>query len=488
MKKNDLSHNIKKVMVVYLILLLGLITYITYFNLFKAPEIANMPNNNRLWAKRNEVLRGTIYDRDGNALTSGERTGALTQTRKYLQGDLYAHVLGYVDPKYGLTGLEKLYDSELINYESTSLKSFFKSFNFKEDFKNRKEDDKKVGNSLVATLSTKVQKAAYDALGANKGAVVALNPKTGEILASVSKPTFNPNDLDNAMKTINANPDNHIMINRAVSGMYPPGSTFKIVTLSSALENLPGVADRTFNDTGKIEFGGDNKPLPNENGVAYGSIDLKKAVSVSSNVVFGTLAMELGNSKLKKTAEDYGFNVGVPSDGIIVDNSKFPSLNKAEKGNIARSGIGQSSILATPMQMALIASTVANDGVMMEPHLVSKVVNKDGDVVETIAPKEVKRVISKDQASIIKNYMKGVVDDRINGKWTSFKGLNAAGKTGTAEWEKNGKMQTPHSWFIGFAPVDDPTVAVAVIVEEGGAGSGIAAQIGAKVMRAALGK
>ncbi|MPQ42696.1 peptidoglycan D,D-transpeptidase FtsI family protein [Clostridium tarantellae] len=488
MKKTDLSSNIRKVMVVYLILLLGLITYITYFNLFKAPEIAQMPSNNRLWAKRNEVLRGTIYDRDGNALTSGERTGALTQTRQYLKGDLFSHILGYVNPKYGLTGLEKLYDSQLINYDSTSLKNFLKSFNFKKDFKNRESDDKKIGNSLVTTLSTKVQQVAYDALGNNKGAVVALNPKTGEILASVSKPTFNPNDLDNAMKAANSNADNHIMINRAVSGMYPPGSTFKVVTLSSALENITGIVDRTFNDTGKIDFGGNNKPLPNENGAAYGSISLKKALSVSSNVVFGTLAMELGNSNLKKTSEAYGFNLGIPSDGVIIDNSIFPTLPKAEKGNIARSGIGQSSILATPMQMALITSTIANNGVMMEPHLVNKVVNKDGDVVETIAPKEIKRVISKENASIIKNYMKGVVDDRINGRWTSFKGLNAAAKTGTAEWEKNGKLQTPHSWFIGFAPVDNPTVAVAVIVEEGGAGSGIASQIGAKVMRAALGK
>lgn len=486
MKNNkDLSTNITKVMGVYLVLILALITYIVYFSVFKSPEIAEMPNNTRLWAKRNEVLRGTIYDRDKNALTSGERTGTLTQSREYLYGDLYAHALGYVSEKYGLTGLEKLYDSELTNYQTVSLQSFLSSLDIKKELENRDESDKKVGNSLITTLDTDIQRAAYQGVGANKGSVVALNPKTGEILASVSKPTYDPNDLDTAISKANQGDSTFAMINRAVAGMYPPGSTFKVVTLASALENLAGVTDRTFNDTGKLDLGG-GYVLPNYGGNVYGKINLKKALSVSSNIVFGQLALELGNDKLKETAEKFGFNQDTPANGVIIDNSRFPKLDKNEKGNIAQTGIGQSSILSTPMQMALVAATIANDGVMMEPRLVNEVIDKNGNTVKTIQPKQIRRVLDSGNASIIKDYMKGVVDDKVNSSWSYFKGTNAAGKTGTAETGVDG--ETPHSWFIGFAPADDPQIAVAVIVENGGVGSGIAAKIAGSVINTALGR
>lgn len=486
MQKKDLSSNIKKIMVVYLILILGLITYIAYFQLIKGPEIADKSTNNRLWAKRNEVLRGSIYDRNGNALTEGKKTGDLTQSRVYTEGRLFSHTLGYVNEKYGIAGLEKLYDSELTNYRSITLKNFLKTFNFKEDFKNRKKDNIKVGNSIVTTLDTNLQKVAFSALGMNQGAIVALDPKTGEILASVSKPDFDPNDLEQVMKTAHSikDPNKSILLNRAVSGLYPPGSVFKIVTLTSALENMSGVENRTFNDNGKLEFK-DGYELWNDKKSAHGSISLRKALSVSSNVVFGTLAMELGNDKLKNTAEKFGFNKGVSSDGVVIDNSQFPTLSKEKKGEIAQSGIGQASVLASPMQMALVAATVANDGVMMEPKLVNKVINKDGETVKNIGTKEIARIMSEKDANTIQSYMETVVKDRINSNWTFFRGLDAAGKTGTAQ-HKEGDIA--HSWFIGFAPANNPKIAIAVIVENGGAGSGIASQIAAKVIRAAEGK
>ncbi|SHE69801.1 peptidoglycan D,D-transpeptidase FtsI family protein [Clostridium fallax] len=488
----DLSGSIKKVLVVYLFLIVGLISYIAYFQVFKAPEIADKPQNKRLWAERNKVLRGTIYDRNKNPLTTSQRKDVLTQKRQYVYGDLYAHVLGYVDPRYGLTGLENQYDSELRKYNSVTLKSFLKSLNIKDAFRNRDEKEEKVGNGLITTLDTNLQKVAYEALGNNKGSIVALDPKTGEILASVSKPSFNPNDLENVMNQANSGKlKDNPLINRAVSGMYPPGSTFKVVTLASALENLPGVTSRTFEDNGKIQFNSKDS-LKNLDGNAYGNLSLKQALAVSSNVVFGTLALELGNDKLKATAEKFGFNQNVPSDGTVLDTSKFPTLKSYEKGNIAQSGIGQSSILATPMEMALVASTIANDGVMMEPRLVNEVVNKDGELVRKISPKSVKTVISKDNANIIKDYMRYLVAERVprDSSWNrAFGGLDAAGKTGTADYKlANGTDATPHSWFIGFAPANNPKVAVAVIVENGGAGGGIAAQLAGRVMRAALGK
>ena len=280
-------------------------------------------------------------------------------------------------------------------------------------FQNRKEDDVKIGNGVITTLDPTLQKIAYDALGNNKGAVVALNPKTGEVLAMVSKPTYNPNDLESSMKAANAGTaDNSPLINRATSGLYPPGSTFKTVTLSSALENMPGVTSRTFDDTGKIVFN-EKQSLSNDNGEVNGTIDLKDAFRLSSNFVFGTLAMELGNDKLKTTAEKYGFNNTIDSDGFKITQSQFPKLTTAEIGSIAQSGIGQSSILATPMQMALISSTIANNGKMMEPRLVNQVIDKDGNIVKTIDSKLYKQVISTTNAAIIKDYMKNLVDSKL---------------------------------------------------------------------------
>ncbi len=484
----NVSNSIKQVMVVFLFCFVALISYIAYFQVFSAPNIAESEGNQRLWARRNEVLRGTIYDRNKNPLTTSARADALTQKRTYVNGDLYVHALGYVDPRYGLTGLEANYDNELTTYNklTNNILNLTKDFSMdklKSMFNNRKEDEVKVGNGVITTLDPTLQKIAYDALGSNKGAVVALNPKTGEVLAMVSKPTYNPNDLEGSMKAAN---EDSPFINRAVSGKYPPGSTFKTVTLSSALENIPGVTNRTFNDTGKIVFN-DKQSLSNDNGEVNGEIDLKDAYRLSSNFVFGTLAMELGNDKLKATAEKFGFNNTVDSDGFKIDQSQFPKLSKAEIGSIAQSGIGQSSILATPMEMALVASTVADDGKMMEPRLVSQVVDKDGNVVKTVEPKVNKQVISSANAAIIKDYMKNLVNSRIDSTWSYFQGTDAAGKTGTADYNlANGESAKPHSWFIGLAPASNPKIAVAVIVENGGYGASAAAPIAGKLIRQAV--
>ena len=490
----DNSNSIKQVMVVFIFCFVALISYIAYFQVFSATSIAEQPGNKRIYATSNEVLRGTIYDREGNALTTSERIDALTQKRTYTKGDLYVHALGYNSPIYGAVGLEANYNKELSSYSKlqnnfTSLLNDFSIEKLKSMFETRKEDEEKIGNSVVTTLDPSIQQAAYNALGNNKGAVVALDPKTGEVLAMVSKPTYNPNDLKGAIEAANAGTaDDSPLINRATAGLYPPGSTFKTITLTSALDNIGGITNRTFEDNGKIVFN-DNHSLSNANNAVYGTIDLKEAFRVSSNVVFGTLAMELGNDKLKATAESYGFNNSIEANGFTIENSRFPTLKESEVGSIAQTGIGQSSILATPIQMALVSSTIANDGKMMEPTLVSKIIDKDGNVVRTIDPKVRKQVLSSSNANIIKEYMKDLVDSKISGSWSYFKGTDAAGKTGTADYNlPDGTPAKPHSWFIGFAPADNPKIALAVIVENGGYGSTAAAQVAGTVINTALSK
>ncbi|WP_195988298.1 penicillin-binding transpeptidase domain-containing protein [Clostridium sp. D53t1_180928_C8] len=513
---NDLAKSVKSVMTIFLIFFIALISYIAYFQLIKSPKINDMPGNTRVIATKNEVLRGTIYDRNGTPLTTSERVNETSQKRDYLYNDLYVHALGYTSAVYGTTGLEEEYDSELSTYnafgnnfrqfldsiningliesmknDKESTGSFNFSSNFKNfmngiDFKKLTEEADKVGNGVVTTLDTTLQQVASDALGDNKGAVVALNPKTGEILAMVSKPTFNPNNLADEMNKANSgSADETPLINRAINGLYPPGSVFKTVTLTSALENIPTVVDRTFDDEGKIKFQ-DGTSLSNFGNNVYGSIDLKQAYKVSSNVVFGTLAMDLGNDKLKATAESYGFNSVITGPGVSITSSRFPTLNNAELGNMAQSGIGQGSVLATPMQMALVAATVANDGVMMQPKLVNSIVDKDKNTVKAIDGKELKQVMSSEIAETIQEYMTYLIDSNLN-KWPAFKGTNAGGKTGTADYTlADGSEATPHSWFIAAAPMDDPQIAIAVIVENGGTGSGAAATVASKVVRQAV--
>lgn len=480
---DDLSRNIKKVLIVFLLCFLALISYISYFDIFVAPQVVKRPENRRLWVKRNEVLRGTIFDRNNNALTTSKKIDKETQKREYTGGPVFAHVLGYVDPRFGLTGLEKKYDEELMADDSPIQKFFSKSGT-------AGENKEKIGHNLITTLDMNLQQKVYDLLGDNRGAIVVLNPKTGEVLAMVSKPSFDPNNLAQVMDEINKadkNSDirkNSPLLNRAVSGLYPPGSTFKTITAIAALENINNAMNKTIEDKGKIVFN-PNESLSNYGGVVNGTLDLKSAFAVSSNVYFGTIGMELGNSKLKATAEKFYFNKDLPADGITIDNSRFPELKSYEKGNIAQSAIGQSSVLATPIEMATVAATIANDGVMMRPYLVQQVTNSKGTVLKTIDPKSSGQIINKGTASTMKELMRSVVTSG-SGKAAEVKGMEVCGKTGTADYaESITGEKKPHAWFIGFAPYNNPRIAVAVLIEEGGTGGGKAAPIAASVISAA---
>lgn len=462
---NDFVNNIKKVLLVFLIFFIALISYITYVYMFNSQKSVQSTFNRRLWAERNKVLRGTIYDRDMVALTKSTKTSETSQKLQYLKGAVFAHAIGYMDPIYNLSGLEKKYDQELMGSPDTGI-SKFAFFS--------KDDEQKVGNGLKTTLDSKLQNKAYELLGSHRGAVVALNPKTGEVLAMVSKPSYDPNNLAEEWKSINANKDMPLL-NRAVSGLYPPGSSFKTITAISALGNLNNVYGRTFDDTGKLVVNG-TELLENYNGEVLGNLDFKSAYVHSSNVAFGTLGLNLGNDALKETAEKFYFNKNIPSIGLTIENSKFPTYKNYEKGNIAQSGIGQSGVLATPMQMALVASTVANNGIMMQPMMVKEILSSKGKSIKKIEPKQLGQIMPGETARSMKELMKGVVAEGT-GTNAALPNIVVSGKTGTADHDDPSKQKAPHSWFIGFAPYDNPQIAIAVIVEDGGQGGGIAAGI-----------
>lgn len=490
---NDLKKNVTKVMIVFLFLFIALISYIAYFQVFKAYNIAHKQGNRIVWAQRNSVLRGTIYDRNMNPLTKSVRTGPLSQKVEYPYGGIFAHPIGYMSERFGVTGLEATFDKQLSTYNSTrtDLKTLMDNFswqNLKDMFFQRNNKSNQVGNSVVTTLDTKVQEAVVKAFGNHKGGAVAIDPKTGQVLAMVSMPTFNPNDLAaemaraNKIEQENKNlPDpGSPLVNRAINGLFPPGSTFKIVTTTSALNNIPGVGSEIFHDTGEIKFP-DGQVLHNNDYEVDGNIDLRRAFVLSSNVVFGTLAMQLQNPKLRQTAEMFGFNEQIPAIGFAMTPSQFPKYDSWQIGLIAQSGIGQAGVLASPMQMALVAGTVANNGVMMEPKLVNKIINQQGQTVQSFSNQEYRRVMSQSDAATIKSYMTSLVENNMaGGYWSFFKGYDVAAKTGTATHD--GKA--PDSWLEGFAPANDPKIAFAVCVEDAGYGAGAASDVAGAMLHA----
>ncbi|MGL4654490.1 MAG: peptidoglycan D,D-transpeptidase FtsI family protein [Sarcina sp.] len=491
-KVQNPTKNIKTIMIIYLVLLVGLIGYITYFYLFKAPTINQMPSNIIQIDKNSKVLRGTIYDSEMQPIAESERTNAVNQKRIYPYGDLYAAAIGYASTRFGNTGMENIYNTQLTTYDPLSLTQYIKQYGFKNAFENRGKDlSPQVGDSIVTTLNTPLQKVAWNALGANEGAVVALDPKTGSVLAMVSKPTFNPNNLPQEMQQVAADEaigkPNKSLINHATQNPSAPGSVFKTVTISSALENIPGIQNRVFDDKGSIKIGG--YTLPNENWRAFGEISLARALSVSSNVVFGTIGMELGNSALKATADAYGFNSTLPTNGFYTGVSNFPTLTPDDKGSMAQSAIGQGATTATPFQMAVVVSTIANGGVMMEPTMVKSIINSRGQTVQTFAPTQLRRVISAQTAATITKDMRFVTEQRQgepSNVWDYMDPkYDIAAKTGTAQKENaQGQLLVDaNAWFVCFAPANNPKIAVAVEVVNGGAGSKIGANIAYKVVK-----
>lgn len=466
---HDITKNVKMVMIVFLILFIALITYITYFQTFESPVLANRADNKRNWAVRNEILRGNILDRNNIVLASSKRLENNNQDRQYPLGAVFAHSIGYVDPTYGITGLEKVYDNYLTENNS---------FNFLQLVKNKFKALPKQGDTLVTTLDSNIQKSAYDALDDNRGSIVVLDVNTGGVVAMVSKPSYDPNNLDKIWKDI-SNSESRPLLNRAVSGLYPPGSTFKIITAVSGLKNIQGLQNQSFNDTGKLTFGDSNYSLSNYANQAFGNITLKTALVNSVNTYFGSLAINLGNDALKKTAEDFYFNKDTPADGMVIDNSQFPAYKSYEKGNIAQSGIGQSGVLATPIEMALVAQTVANNGTMMKPFLVQKINDASGNLIKNIQPESLGEKVSSTDSQLLKDYMLGVVNEGT-GRDAKVSGVKVAGKTGTADHSEGG---LPHSWFIGFAPYENPKYAIAVIVEDSGGGNVKASRLAGEVFK-----
>ncbi len=465
MKENK---KIIDVLIVICALFFVLVGYLTYIQVFKSKEIVQNTYNRRQYQADENTVRGKILDRKGIVLALSEEKDN-TQQRIYPFSSLYSHVIGYNSKVYGKSLLEESYNNYLLGLdEYTKVFGLFKSSN----------QDKKEGNNLSLTIDHELQKLGHELLGNRNGAVVAMNPKTGEMLALVSKPDFDTNEemLAKGWKVMVESQESPFLA-RATQGLYIPGSTFKVVTAAAIIEN--GLDKEKFNDKGVITI--DGKEISNSGRKANGEIDLKKALAVSSNVMFAQLGVKLGQEKLEDISKRVGFGTDITFD-IPVSKSQF-RYQKMEQNDMAAVAIGQGKILISPLHMVMITSGIANNGIIMKPFLVNHIVSPAGKEIKSFKKEEFKQIMDPVTAAKVKNMMQEVVDGGT-GKKAAIKGIKVAGKTGTAENElTQQKKDKEHAWFIGFAPVENPQIAVAVVLEYSGSSGGlIAAPIAQKIM------
>jgi penicillin-binding protein A len=455
----------------------------TYMMIFQQQSLAAQPQNRRVRDAEFAQNRGAI-------LAAGKTEIAETVPAKdrfkyqrvYPEGELYAAITGFYSYDRASTGLERTYNAQLAGTDDAL---FVRRL---VDMATNKTPE---GASVQTTIVPKVQKAAADALGNQKGAVVALDPKTGAVLALVTSPTFDPNDIashdiEAAGKAYDrlASNSQDPLSNRAAREIYPPGSTFKLVTAAAALADGKS-PDSMVNSPDRLRLPGTRVYLSNSTNCGGSKITMTQALKVSCNTAFANLGLDVGEDKLRDQAQLFGFDRRHLDDlgGVA---SQFP--DKLNEAQLALSSIGQYDVAASPLQMAMVSAAIANDGVLMDPYVVLTVRSQDLKPIETHKASALSTAMTPENAKELQQMMSDVVSEGT-GRNAQIPGVEVAGKTGTAQSDPNRK---PFAWFTSFAPVDNPAIAVAVIVEDANiprsdiAGGRLAAPIARAVMEAAL--
>ena len=459
----------------FALLFAALIANLTYIQVIKASYYQEMPNNNHTIARSAYVQRGAILTSDGVTLAESLKQADGTYVRTYPQGSLAAHTVGYLSTQYGATGVEASMNDSLTghadysNWQSTLYALAGVS---------------QPGNSVVLTLDSRIQQAAEEALDGHVGAIVVLDPSTGAVLAKASSPTFTYNDITNILQNGDSNGE---LLDRATGALYTPGSTFKVVTLAAALDSGQYKLDSTVNASASVEIGGGK--VTNVADEDFGDTSLEEAFAHSANTAYGQVAAQLGASTLVRYARAFGYGTSLGQDfssasSLMPDPSEMTEWETAWAG--AGQPVGQHSSPAGPqttvMQNAVVAAAIANNGVAMSPYVVDHVLSPEGVTVSTTQPKSLGQAVTSETAQSVKEAMLEVVQSGT-GTAAQVRGARVAGKTGTAE---TGKYI--NSAFIGFAPYDNPTLAISVYVEgtETDDVSGLAAKLAGQVISKSL--
>ena len=456
-----------------------LVANLTMIMVVQADYYQGMPGNNHSLAKEARTERGTISTYDGVVLAQSVPTEDGTFERVYPAGDLASQVVGYSSARFGTSGIEQAYNDTLKGKEN------FASWT---DVLNSFAGIGGAGNDVALTLNSKIQQAAQDALAGRTGACVVMDPDTGAILAMASSPTYDAADFETVIEQANADSSDTRLINRAIHALYSPGSTFKIVSLATALED--GVADENtvYDAPGSMEIG--NADVVNFDGNNYGQLTLAQATELSANTAFGQLGVEMGADALVAGAEDFGFNKDIEF-ALTLYTSLMPDPDDMTEWETAWAAAGENvgenktanhpspnGPQATVLEMALVGSAIANDGTIMQPYLVDGIYNANGERSFTAQPTKLMQAVSETTAGRVRDVLVGVVNNGT-GTDAAIDGVQVAGKTGTAE-----KADGNDSWFVGMAPADDPRVVVALIIEDGE--EGVGAQKAQNVLKTAL--
>lgn len=449
----------------FLILFLLLVGYFIYFMAFKSEDFINNPANPRVKGFEKLVVRGEIKANDGTVLARTiTRNGK--EVREYPKGREYAHVVGF--NSNGMSGIE-------------SDKSFYmlRSHAFiLERIMNDLKEQKNPGDNIVTSLDSRLQQSAYYGMGSYKGACVAIDADTGAILAMVSKPDFDPNTVDQEWKSLSKSEDS-ALLNRASQGLYPPGSTFKILTALSFLKNGGSLSD-TFDCKGSYSTGG--YTIHCYGGEVHGRQTFLQAFGNSCNVAFSQVGLSLPKGALKSTADEFYFNQKLPTDISNVKQSRFTLKATDDDALVMQTAIGQGNTLVTPLHMAMICEAVANDGILKKPYVCDHIENNRGSLVRGHVSSEL-RLCSASEAKTLRRLMRYVVTNGT-GRVVNSSSYTAYGKTGTAEFSED--KSKAHSWFVGFAKNGKKKIAVAVIMEGAGAGSSHAAPLARKMFETYL--
>jgi peptidoglycan glycosyltransferase len=452
-----------------------------YWTMVASDQLGSDPFNPRLVSAIRDRPRGTIVDSAGNVLAESVKTADGYQ-RRYADRSL-AQVVGYASFKYGAAGVEAAYADSLIGQDPADPIATWRA---------RYLGERESPGAVVLAIDPKVQKAALDALTATgkKGAIIALDPRTGAILASVSLPSFDPNQIvdpkseDAAWQQVSGD-EARPLIDRARSGLYPPGSTFKTITGAAALESGvnpdtkvrvddPWQADKSWGDY-----------FVRSSSHAHGDYTMADGYRLSENIYFAKVGLQVGGPKLAEYAQRFGIG-SAPKCDLAAAKGQLSNAGTLDRPTLtADTSYGQGELLTSPLQMALVAAAIGRGGVMPTPHYALEVRDSAGNTIRTIAPGASGQVVRPDTAAKITQYLVGAVEGPGAFAFgAKISGIHVAGKTGTAE----NPAGPPHGWFIGFAPAENPVVAVAVIIENAGQGGVDAAPLGGRVMQAALGR
>lgn len=472
-----LANRLTRTVFLFTALFAVLIGNITYIQVIKASEYQDMPSNNHTINKARFIKRGSIITADGLTLAESIQQADGTYARSYPNGNLAAHVVGYYSQQYGTMGIENTQNDTLTGS---------KDYSSWQNALNSLAGISEPGNSVQLTIDSRIQRAAEQALAGRVGAIVALDPRSGAVLAWASAPTFDNTNIQAAIEAANASGGaDTSMYDRATLALYTPGSTFKVLTLASALENGLATLDTIYDSPGRMEIGGADVVSIGERG--HGKISLAKAFALSSNTVFGQVADGLGAEKLVATARAFGYGQQLGLD-FTTAASVMPNPEEMTEWELAWAGAGQPvgqghtpGPQATVMQNALMAATIANNGIAMNPYVVSQILAPDGTVLKTTRGHSLGQAVGSGTAEQVKQAMLDVVQNGT-GSAAAIAGVKVAGKTGTAETNN----ANANSTFVGFAPYDTPTVAIAVVIEQNAKGEETAAAVGGQVLRAAL--